>query len=63
MQCHLLSFEGPDAYAEAGGLASRIKGLSNALVHAGFETHLWFVGDPQLPGSETREGLRLHRWC
>src|SRR3989304_2394790 len=41
MQCHLLSFEGPDA----------------------FETHLWFVGDPQLPGSETREGLRLHRWC
>jgi glycosyltransferase involved in cell wall biosynthesis len=63
MQCHLLSFEGPDAYAEAGGLASRINGLSNALVHAGFETHLWFVGDPQLPGSETRAGLHLHRWC
>lgn len=63
MQCHLLSFEGPDAYAEAGGLASRIKGLSNALVQAGFETHLWFVGDPQLPGYENRAGLHLHRWC
>lgn len=63
MQCHLLSFEGPDAYAEAGGLASRIKGLSNALVQAGFETHLWFVGDPQLPGYEKRAGLHLHRWC
>jgi glycosyltransferase involved in cell wall biosynthesis len=63
MQCHLLSFEGPDAYAEAGGIASRIKGLSNALVHAGFETHLWFVGDPQLPGYEKRAGLHLHRWC
>ena len=63
MQCHLLSFEGPDAYAESGGLASRIKGLSSALVHAGFETHLWFVGDPQLPGYENRAGLHLHRWC
>jgi len=63
MQCHLLSFEGPDAYAEAGGLASRIKGLSSALVHAGFETHLWFVGDPQLAGYENRAGLHLHRWC
>jgi glycosyltransferase involved in cell wall biosynthesis len=63
MQCHLLSFEGPDAYSEAGGLASRIKGLSNALVQAGFETHLWFVGDPHLPGYENRAGLHLHRWC
>ncbi len=63
MQCHLLSFEGPDAYSEAGGLASRIKGLSKALVQAGFETHLWFVGDPHLPGYENRAGLHLHRWC
>ncbi len=63
MQCHLLSFEGPDPYAEAGGLASRIKGLSHALVNANFETHLWFVGDPQLLGYEMRAGLHLHRWC
>lgn len=63
VQCHILSFEGPDPYARAGGLASRIAGLSSALVEAGFETHLWFVGDPDLPSYEDREGLGLHRWC
>jgi glycosyltransferase involved in cell wall biosynthesis len=63
MQFHLLSFEGPDEYARAGGIASRITGLSEALAAAGFETHLWFVGDPHLPGYEAREQLRLHRWC
>jgi glycosyltransferase involved in cell wall biosynthesis len=63
MQFHLLSFEGPDAYARAGGIASRITGLSEALAAAGFETHLWFVGDPHLPGHEARGLLRLHRWC
>src|SRR4029077_8222764 len=26
--------------------------------------HLWFVGDPGLPGYERRgENLHLHRWC
>src|SRR5688572_9891425 len=54
MQFHLLSFEGPDEYARAGGIASRITGLSEALAAAGFETHLWFVGDPHLPGHEAR---------
>lgn len=63
MQFHLLSFEGPDEYARAGGIASRIIGLSEALAAAGFETHLWFVGDPHLPGHETRGQLQLHRWC
>lgn len=63
MQWHLLAFEGPDVYARAGGIASRITGLAQALATAGFETHLWFVGDPDLPGHETRNGLRLHRWC
>jgi glycosyltransferase involved in cell wall biosynthesis/ribosome-associated translation inhibitor RaiA len=63
MQFHLLTFEGPDAYACAGGLASRITGLVHALAEAGYETHLWFVGDPQLPGHETFDHLRLHRWC
>jgi len=63
MQCHVLSFEGPDSYAQAGGLSSRVTGLTEALVPAGFETHLWFVGDPALPGHEEHEGLWLHRWC
>lgn len=60
---HVLSFEGPDAYSRAGGLASRIAGLTDALADAGFETHLWFVGDPALPGHESRGRLVLHRWC
>ncbi len=63
MQFHALSFEGPDGYARAGGLASRIDGLTRGLVDLGFETHLWFLGDPDLPGHEDRGGLGLHRWC
>ncbi|HEY7493313.1 MAG TPA: hypothetical protein VIH59_19645 [Candidatus Tectomicrobia bacterium] len=63
MQFHVLSFEGSDAYARAGGIASHITGLTQGLAAAGFETHLWFVGDPDLPGHETQEQLRLHRWC
>lgn len=62
-QFHLVSFEGPDAYARAGGIATRICGLSEALAELGFETHLWFVGDPDLPGHERRGHLHLHRWC
>ena len=62
-QFHILSFEGPDGYARAGGIASRITGLSEALAGAGFETHLWFVGDPHLPGNENRGQLSWHRWC
>lgn len=63
VQLHLLSFEGPDPYSRAGGLASRVSGLSEALARAGFETHLWFVGDPELPGHESCGRLSLHRWC
>lgn len=62
-QGHILSFEGPDPYARAGGIASRIVGLAQALADNGFETHLWFVGDPDLPGHEMRQQLWLHRWC
>lgn len=62
-QVHILSFEGPDPYARAGGIASRIVGLAQALAENGFETHLWFVGDPDLPGNEMRQQLWLHRWC
>jgi glycosyltransferase involved in cell wall biosynthesis len=63
MQFHVLSFEGPDAYARAGGIASRVTGLVRALADAAYETHLWFVGDPALPGHERQGNLHLHRWC
>lgn len=60
---HILSFEGPDIYARAGGIASRISGLTEALAEEGFDTHLWFIGHPDLPGHETTGRLTLHRWC
>jgi hypothetical protein len=62
IQFHLLPFEGPDAYARAGGIATRVSGLAQALAEADFDTHLWFIGDPALPGHETQESLHLHRW-
>lgn len=58
----LVSFEGPDAYARAGGLGVRVSGLARTLADLGFETHLFFVGDPHLPGEETHGRLTLHRW-
>jgi glycosyltransferase involved in cell wall biosynthesis len=63
MQFHILSFEGSDSYARIGGLATRIEGLTGALAAAGAPTHLWFVGDPDLPGHESKDSLHLHRWC
>ena len=63
MQFHILSLEGPDDYSRAGGIATRVDGLAGALAEQGFETHLWFVGDPALPGEESRGRLTLHRWC
>jgi hypothetical protein len=63
MQFHLLSFEGPDGYSRAGGIASRIEGLARTLAGIGFEAHLWFIGDPSLPGHESSSSLHLHRWC
>jgi glycosyltransferase involved in cell wall biosynthesis len=59
----ILSFEGPDRYSHAGGLGSRVGGLSHALADMGLETHLFFIGDPDLPGHETYGRLHLHRWC
>ncbi len=61
----VLCFEGPDRYSLAGGLGSRIAGLTAALAHAGATTHLYFVGDPHEPAVETREDGRLilHRWA
>ncbi len=60
-----MSFEGPDRYSLAGGLGTRITGLTEALAGAGYETHLYFVGDPEKPGEERRQDGRLvlHRWC
>ena len=63
LQLHLVSFEGPDGYSRAGGIASRVTGLAEALADSGFDTHLWFVGDPTLSGHESRGRLQLHRWC
>jgi glycosyltransferase involved in cell wall biosynthesis len=62
-QFHILSFEGPDAYSFAGGIATRITGLARTLAEMGLDTHLWFVGDPRLPGHEVEGRLHLHRWC
>ncbi len=61
----VLSFEGPDTYSQAGGLGVRVTGLTRSLAKLGYETHLYFCGDPDLPGEETHEGgrLRYRRWC
>ena len=61
----LLSFEGPDAYSRAGGLGSRVSGLATALADEGYETHLFYIGAPDLPGYELAHNghLHLHRWC
>ena len=61
----LLSFEGPDVYSQAGGLGVREKELARALAEHGFETHLYFLGDPSAPSLETAVGgrLTLHRWA
>lgn len=61
-QFAILSFEGPDEYSRAGGLATRVRDLSETLAGEGFSTHLFFVGDPHLPGIEERERLTLRRW-
>jgi len=63
MQFHILSFEGPDAYSRAGGLGTRIEGLTESLADSGRNVHLWFVGNPKAPADETRGNIQLHRWC
>lgn len=61
----ILCFEGPDVYSQAGGLGVRVKELGRALAEEGYETHLFFVGDPDLPAQEDQvEGrFKLHRWA
>jgi hypothetical protein len=64
VQFAMLSLEGPDLYASAGGLGVRATELCQCLANLGFPTHLFFVGDPELPARETRfqGNLVLHRW-
>jgi len=61
----LLSFEGPDPYSKAGGLGVRISNLARFLAYQGFQTHLVFIGSPDLPGLEEHLNgrLKLYRWC
>jgi glycosyltransferase involved in cell wall biosynthesis len=61
----LVSFEGPDGYSMAGGLGQRVTTLATALAQAGLESHLFFLGDPRLPGEEGGASGRpwLHRWA
>ena len=61
----VLSFEGPDDYSMAGGLGDRVNNLTNTIARMGFNVHHIFIGDPEMQGTELREGgrLALHRWC
>jgi glycosyltransferase involved in cell wall biosynthesis len=59
----LISFEGPDRYATAGGLGVRVAELARALAAAGHPTHVIFVGDPWARAVESpAPRLTLHRW-
>jgi glycosyltransferase involved in cell wall biosynthesis len=60
----VVAFEGPDPYAQAGGLGVRVTGLTGELARLGIETHLFFLGDPALPPVECHldNQLVLHRW-
>ena len=59
----LLSFEGPDRYSSIGGLGTRETSFARALGEADVETHLYFVGDPNLPAVEPfAPGVTVHRW-
>lgn len=62
-QFHVLSFEGPDPYATVGDLGTRVEGLTETLAAQDYNTHLWFVGDPEASSHENRHGVELHRWC
>lgn len=60
----ILSFEGPDRYSTVGGLATRVTDLAAALARRGYRVTHVFIGDPGLPGRESRVDGRLElvRW-
>jgi glycosyltransferase involved in cell wall biosynthesis len=57
----LISMEGPDRYSQAGGLGVRVAQLSRALSASGSPTRLYFVGNPELPAQDLKEGVELCR--
>lgn len=57
-----LSFEGPDPYSMGGGLGIRVDELTRALARTGAAVDLYFIGDPDAPGVESRSGVTLRRW-
>lgn len=60
----VVSFEGPDPYSQAGGLGVRVTGLVHSLAGMGYDTHLYFIGDPARAAVErVGGGLTLHRWA
>src|SRR5438105_14497518 len=59
----LVSFEGPDPYSLAGGLGVRVGEFSRAAAPVPFATAPAFVGHPDLPASEERDGVRVRRRC
>ncbi len=60
----IVSFEGPDRYSTVGGLATRVTDLAPALAARGYRVTHVFLGDPNLPGRESRADGRLEivRW-
>ena len=58
----IIAFEGPDRASQAGGLGVRVTGLADMLAELGHDVHLFFIGDPALPGEERCGTLTLHRW-
>jgi len=44
-------------------MASILQAIQRPGSYAGHETHLWFIGDPELPALEEQGQLTLHRWC
>ncbi|MEO6913041.1 MAG: hypothetical protein ABI182_03345 [Candidatus Baltobacteraceae bacterium] len=58
----ILSFEGPDPYAQVGGLGVRVTELGGALVESGVATELIFIGDPGAPQQDRYgAGVQLYR--
>lgn len=58
----ILCFEGPDPYAQVGGLGVRVTELAEALSEAGVATELIFIGDPAAPVCGVTEGgVKLRR--
>ncbi|HIB66590.1 MAG TPA: glycosyltransferase [Phycisphaerales bacterium] len=60
----ILSFEGPDLYSLVGGLGVRVTEMTKMMARLGYNTRLFFVGDPDCSDYEVSEDglLHYHRW-